>query len=100
MKGAAVLEGKILTDVVKRARQGDFGPGQRRTISPIRPRSRRSSQAQKRLSGSLAGCCASDEAYPQLQSQATFRTLMDQIEGTNNRITDLGPRLQHGGAGL
>ena len=24
------------------------------------------------------------EAHPQLQSQATFRTLMDQIEGSNN----------------
>jgi LemA protein len=27
------------------------------------------------------------EAYPQLQSQGNFKTLMDQLEGTENRIT-------------
>ena len=41
-------------------------------------------QAQNGLSLSLQRL---QEAYPQLQSQGNFKTLMDQLEGTENRIT-------------
>jgi LemA protein len=40
-------------------------------------------QAQNGLSLSLQRL---QEAYPQLQSQGNFKTLMDQIEGSENRI--------------
>lgn len=40
-------------------------------------------QAQNQLSLSLQRL---QEAYPQLQSQANFQTLMSQLEGTENRI--------------
>jgi LemA protein len=40
-------------------------------------------QAQNGLSLSLQRL---QEAYPQLQSQKNFQTLMDQIEGSENRI--------------
>ena len=40
-------------------------------------------QAQNQLTLSLQRM---QEAYPQLQSQGNFRVLMDQLEGTENRI--------------
>jgi LemA protein len=46
----------------------------------------RYSDAQNRLSGSILAFRQMQEAYPQLQSQGNFKTLMDQLEGTENRI--------------
>ncbi|TMJ14637.1 MAG: LemA family protein [Alphaproteobacteria bacterium] len=43
----------------------------------------RFAEAQNRVSISLQRL---QEAYPQLQSQGNFKTLMDQLEGTENRI--------------
>ncbi|HEY0414320.1 MAG TPA: LemA family protein [Allosphingosinicella sp.] len=43
----------------------------------------RFAEAQNRVSLSLQRL---QEAYPQLQSQGNFKTLMDQLEGTENRI--------------
>ena len=43
----------------------------------------RFADAQNRLTLSLQRL---QEAYPQLQSQGNFKTLMDQLEGTENRI--------------
>jgi LemA protein len=43
----------------------------------------RFADAQNRLTLSLQRL---QEAYPQLQSQGNYKTLMDQLEGTENRI--------------
>jgi len=44
-------------------------------------------QAQSQLSGALSRLMAVAEAYPQLKSDANFRDLQVQLEGTENRIT-------------
>ena len=46
----------------------------------------RFAEAQSRLSASIIPLQRLQEAYPQLQSQRNFSTLMDQLEGTENRI--------------
>jgi LemA protein len=45
------------------------------------------SQAQNQLTQALGQLRTVVEAYPQLQSQQNFTTLMSQLEGTENRIT-------------
>lgn len=45
------------------------------------------SQAQNQLTQALGQFRTVVEAYPQLQSQQNFTTLMSQLEGTENRIT-------------
>ena len=50
----------------------------------------RFADAQNRVTLSLQRL---QEAYPQLQSQGNFKTLMDELEGTENRINDRDPRL-------
>jgi LemA protein len=83
VKGAAASEGKILGDVVNaraKATQvqvtGDDLTDPAKMAAYI--------QAQNGLTLSLQRL---QEAYPQLQSQGNFKTLMDQIEGSNNRVT-------------
>jgi LemA protein len=44
-------------------------------------------QAQGELSSALSRLLAVSENYPQLKSDALFRDLMSQLEGTENRIT-------------
>ncbi|HKY70043.1 MAG TPA: LemA family protein [Gammaproteobacteria bacterium] len=44
-------------------------------------------EAQKELSGALTRLLAISENYPSLKSDATFRDLQAQLEGTENRIT-------------
>ena len=44
-------------------------------------------QAQGELSGALSRLLVVTENYPQLKSDALFRDLMSQLEGTENRIT-------------
>ena len=44
-------------------------------------------QAQGELSGALSRLLVTTEAYPQLKSDALFKDLMSQLEGTENRIT-------------
>jgi len=44
-------------------------------------------QAQGELSGALSRLLVVAEAYPQLKSDANFRDLQAQLEGTENRIT-------------
>ena len=46
----------------------------------------RFAEAQSRLSATIIPLQRLQEAYPQLQSQRNFQTLMDQLEGTENRI--------------
>ncbi|MDF2387549.1 LemA family protein [Nostoc ellipsosporum NOK] len=86
VKGAAASEGKILTDVVEaRAKATAVQVSANDLTDPAKVQAFQA--AQQQLSGSLGRLLATVEAYPQLQSQQTFKTLMDQIEGSNNRIT-------------
>ncbi len=83
VKGAAASEGKILNDVVSaRAKATQIQV----TGDDLTDENKMSAynQAQAGLTLSLQRL---QEAYPQLQSQGNFKTLMDQIEGSNNRIT-------------
>jgi LemA protein len=86
VKGAAASEGKILTDVVEaRAKATSIQVNAGDLTDPNKMAAFQS--AQQQFSGSIGRLLANVEAYPQLQSQGTFKTLMDQIEGANNRIT-------------
>jgi len=82
VKGAAGSEGKILNDVVSaRARATQIQVSGDDLTDPAKVSA--FNQAQNGLSLSLQRL---QEAYPQLQSQGNFKTLMDQLEGTENRI--------------
>ncbi len=86
VKGAAASEGKILTDVTNaRAKATSIQLNADDLTDPNKVAAYKAAQDQ--LGSSMSRLIASVEAYPQLQSQQTFRTLMDQIEGSNNRIT-------------
>jgi LemA protein len=47
---------------------------------------KRFEQAQQGLTGALGRLLVVSENYPQLRANENFRTLMDQLEGTENRI--------------
>ncbi len=82
-KGAAGSEGKILADVTNaRANATQIKLSGDDLTDPAKVSA--FNQAQNGLSLSLQRL---QEAYPQLQSQANFQTLMSQLEGTENRIT-------------
>lgn len=82
VKGAAASEERILTGVTEARANAT-----RITVSGDQlsdPQAMaRFAEAQNRLTLSLQRL---QEAYPQLQSQANFQTLMSQLEGTENRI--------------
>jgi len=83
VKGAVAAEGKILSDVVNaRAMATSIQVSPNDLTDPAKMSA--FNQAQNSLTLSLQRL---QEAYPQLQSQGNFKTLMDQIEGSNNRIT-------------
>jgi LemA protein len=44
-------------------------------------------EAQQQLSGALTRLIANVESYPELKATENFRSLQDQLEGTENRIT-------------
>ena len=82
VKGAAGSEGKILSDVVSaRTRATQIQVSGDDLTDPAKVSA--FNQAQNGLSLSLQRL---QEAYPQLQSQGNFTTLMSQLEGTENRI--------------
>jgi LemA protein len=82
VKGAAASEGKILNDVVSaRAKATSIQVSGDDLKDPAKMSA--FNQAQNGLTLSLQRM---QEAYPQLQSQGNFKTLMDQLEGTENRI--------------
>ena len=82
VKGAAASEGKILSDVTN-ARAG-VSRAQVSGEQLTDPNAvQRFANAQNALTVALRPL---QEAYPQLQSQANFQTLMAQLEGTENRI--------------
>src|SRR5688572_10456393 len=85
VKGAAASERNILAEVTNaraRATQITLTPDQLRDPEAMR----RFSQAQGQLSTALIPIRQLQEAYPTLQSQGNFKTLMTQLEGTENRI--------------
>ena len=85
VKGFAQQEQEVLTRVVEaRARATQI------TVSPEMlndPQAmQRFASAQRELGGALARLLAVAENYPQLKSDAVFRDLTAQLEGTENRI--------------
>jgi LemA protein len=82
VKGAAASEERILTGVTEaRANATRIQVTGEQLTDP--QAMARFAEAQNRLTLSLQRL---QEAYPQLQSQGNFKTLMDQLEGTENRI--------------
>jgi LemA protein len=82
VKGAAASEERILTGVTEaRANATRITVSGEQLTDP--QAMARFAEAQNRLTLSLQRL---QEAYPQLQSQANFTTLMSQLEGTENRI--------------
>jgi LemA protein len=85
VKGAAASEERILTRVTQARADAT-----RITVSPDQltdpAAMQRYADAQNRLSASIIPLQRLQEAYPNLQSQANFGTLMSQLESTENRI--------------
>ena len=85
VKGSAASEERILTGVTQaRADATKIQLSGDQLSDPAAMQ--RFADAQNRLSASLIPLRQIQEAYPQLQSQANFQTLMSQLEGTENRI--------------
>jgi LemA protein len=84
-RAAAASEQAILTGVTEARANAT-----RVTVSPEQlsdpAAMARFSEAQSRLSAAIIPLQRLQEAYPNLQSQANFQTLMSQLEGTENRI--------------
>ncbi len=85
VRGAAASEERILTGVTQARADAT-----RITVSPDQltdpAAMARFQEAQSRLSAAIIPLQRLQEAYPNLQSQQNFSTLMSQLEGTENRI--------------
>ena len=85
VRGAAASEERILTGVTQARADAT-----RITVTPEQlsdpAAMQRFSEAQSRLSAAIIPLQRLQENYPQLQSQANFGTLMQQLESTENRI--------------
>jgi LemA protein len=85
VRGAAASEERILTGVTQARADAT-----RITVSPDQltdpAAMARYQEAQNRLSAAIIPLQRLQEAYPNLQSQQNFGTLMSQLEGTENRI--------------
>ena len=85
VKGFAAQEEKILIGVTNaRAKVGSIQVTPETVNDP--QVLQRFAQAQGELSGALSRLIADAESYPQLKSDANFRELQAQLEGTENRI--------------
>ena len=85
VKGFAAQEEKILLGVTEaRARVGSLQATPELVNDP--QAFQRFAAAQGELSGALSRLIAISENYPQLKSDANFRDLQAQLEGTENRI--------------
>ena len=85
VQGAAAQERNTLREVTEarsRASQITLSPDQLSDPEALR----RFSQAQGQLSTALIPLRQLQEAYPQLQTNANFRDLQQQLESTENRI--------------
>jgi LemA protein len=85
VRGAAASEERILTRVTQaRADATKVTVSGDQLTDPAAMQ--RYADAQNRLSASIIPLQRLQEAYPNLQSQANFATLMSQLESTENRI--------------
>jgi LemA protein len=85
-KGASGSEKEILTQVIEaRAKATSVQLNAGDLTDPAKVAAFQ--QAQSQLSGPLSRLLVNVEAYPNLKSQETFRDLLPQLEGTENRIT-------------
>ncbi|MEW6167450.1 MAG: LemA family protein [Pseudomonadota bacterium] len=86
VKGYAAQEERVLTEVTEaRARVGQMQVSAD-TVDDA-AKLQQFAQAQAELSGALSRLLVVAENYPQLKSDALFRDLQAQLEGTENRIT-------------
>ena len=87
VKGYAAQEEKVLTEVTQARANVGAHQGHAGAASTI-PRPSRSSRPRRaQLSGALSRLLVVAENYPNLKSDALFRDLQSQLEGTENRIT-------------
>ena len=85
VKGFAAQEQKVLIDVTNaRAKVGSIQATPELVNDPAA--FQRFTAAQGELTGALSRLMVIAEAYPQLKSDANFRDLQAQLEGTENRI--------------
>jgi len=85
VKGFAQQEQKVFIDVTNaRAKVGSIQATPELVNDPAA--FQRFTQAQGELTGALQRLMVVAEAYPQLKSDANFRDLQAQLEGTENRI--------------
>jgi LemA protein len=85
VKGYAAQEERVLTEVTEaRARVGSIQATPELINDP--EAFRRFQQAQGEMTGALSRLLVVAENYPQLKSDANFRDLQAQLEGTENRI--------------
>ena len=86
VKGYAAQEERVLTEVTNaRAKVGSIQATPELINDP--QAFAKFQQAQGELSGALSRLLVVSENYPQLKSDAAFRDLQAQLEGTENRIT-------------
>jgi LemA protein len=83
VRGFADQEKEVLTRVTEARAQ----VGQARVDPADAESLRRFEQAQREVGSALSRLLVVAEAYPQLRSDAAFRDLQAQLEGTENRIT-------------
>lgn len=85
VKGYAAQEERVLTEVTNaRARVGSINISAEQAADPAILAEFQ--KAQSELSGALSRLLVVSENYPQLKSDAAFRDLQAQLEGTENRI--------------
>lgn len=84
VKGVANFEQKTLTDVIQARANASSIKVDASKLSPEQIQKFQSSQGE--LSQALGRLMVVAEQYPQLKATENFRTLQDQLEGTENRI--------------
>ncbi len=86
VKGYAAQEQTVLTEVTNaRANVGAIKATPELINDPVA--FKKFIEAQSQLTGALSRLLVVSENYPQLKSDALFRDLQSQLEGTENRIT-------------
>lgn len=84
VKGSAKFEQETLTKVIEARAKATSVQINANDLSP--EKMQQFQQAQGELSGALSRLLVSVEKYPELQTTEQFKTLMAQLEGTENRI--------------
>ena len=87
VRGSAAFERDTLREVVEaRSRVGQVSPQASADILNDPQKFQQFQQAQDQLSSALSRLLVVVERYPELRSTAAFQDLMNQLEGTENRI--------------